>query len=115
MKLRIKFLIILNILLLKNFNKLTAENLAARLKQANLVSKTNFDNKLSSCNKRITSNKRKHLKVKKKLNSLIRKYNNFFFGRICFTSNAGSQNTFAYQPTVDTLELQKDKSIKGNI
>ena len=36
------------------FNKLTAENFAARLKQANLVTKTGFDNKLTSFNKRIT-------------------------------------------------------------
>ena len=30
------------------FNKLTSENFAARLKQANLVNKTEFDNKLTS-------------------------------------------------------------------
>ena len=36
------------------FNKLTAENFAARLKQANLVTKTGFGNKLTSFNKRIT-------------------------------------------------------------
>ena len=36
------------------FNKLTAENFAARLKQANLLTKTGFDNKLTSFNKRIT-------------------------------------------------------------
>ena len=26
-----------------------------------------------------------------------------------FASNDGSQNTFVYQPTLDTLELKKDK------
>ena len=36
------------------FNKLTSENFAARLKQANLVTKTEFYNKLTSFNKRIT-------------------------------------------------------------
>ena len=36
------------------FNKFTAENLAARLSQANLTTKTNFDAKLSSLNKKIT-------------------------------------------------------------
>ena len=40
----------LNILLLKS-NKLIAENVTARLKQADLVSKTDFDNKLTSVNK----------------------------------------------------------------
>ena len=47
------------------FNKLTADNFAARLKQANLVNKTDFDNKLTSLNRKITSNKTKYLEVKK--------------------------------------------------
>ena len=38
----------------KEFNKLTAENFGARLAQANLVTKTDFDAKLSSLNKKIT-------------------------------------------------------------
>ena len=58
-------------------NMLTAENFAARLKQANLVSKTDFDNKLTTFNRRITSNKTKYLEVEKKKNILITKYNNF--------------------------------------
>ena len=33
------------------FNKLKAESFAARLKQANLVNKTDFDNKLTGYNK----------------------------------------------------------------
>ena len=45
------------------FNKLTTENFAARLAQANLVTKADFDDKLSSLNKTITSNKSKHLIV----------------------------------------------------
>ena len=53
------------------FNKLTAENFTARLKQANLVTKTDFDKKLTSFNRKITSNKTKYLEVQKKLNSLI--------------------------------------------
>ena len=38
------------------FNTLTAENFTARLKQADLVNKTDFDNKLTSCNRKISSN-----------------------------------------------------------
>ena len=89
------------------FTKLPVESFAARLKQANLVTKTDIDSRLTSFNRLITSNKTKHLKVQKKLNSLITKDYNFFFGRNYFTSNDGSQNTFAYQPTLDTLELKK--------
>ena len=70
MKLRTKFLIILNILL---------EDCAARLKQSDLVNKTDFGNKLTSFNRRITSNKTKHL-VQKKLNSLMTNDYKFFLG-----------------------------------
>ena len=92
MKFRIKFQIILNILLLN-----LIENFAARLKEADLLNKTDFDNKLTSLNRRITSNKTNHLEVQKKLNSLMIKDYNFCLGRIYFTSNDGSQNTFVFQ------------------
>ena len=52
------------------FNKLNAENFEAKLKQADLVNKTYFDNKLTSFNKQISSKKSKHLEFQKKLNSL---------------------------------------------
>ena len=55
----------------QEFNKLTTENFAAILEQADLVNKIDFDNKLTSFNRRITSNKTKTLEVQKKLNSLI--------------------------------------------
>ena len=93
----------------QEFKKIAAETFAARLKQAYLVNITDFDNKLASFNRRITSNKTKHLEIQKKLNSLITKDYNFFLGRIYFASNDGSQNTFVYQPTLDRLEIKKDK------
>ena len=74
------------------------------------MNKTDFDNKLTIFNRRITSNKRKHLEVQKKLYSLITKDYNLFLGGIYliyFTSNDGSQNTFVYQPTLEALELIK--------
>ena len=93
----------------KKFNKLAAETLVARLKQADFKNKTTFDNKLTSFNKRITSNKTKYLEVQKKLNSLITKDYVFFLGRIYFKSNDGSENMFVYQTTLDALELKNDK------
>ena len=54
-------------------------------------------------NKQITSNNKIHLEVQKTLNSLIIKYN-FVFGRLYFTSNDGSQNTFVYLLILDTSE-----------
>ena len=50
-------MIILNKITTQEFNKLTVENFAAKLKQADIVNKTNFDNKIPSFNRRITSNK----------------------------------------------------------
>ena len=47
----------------QKFNDLTEENFAARLKQADLVNITDFDNKLVSFNRRMNSNKRKHLEA----------------------------------------------------
>ena len=91
------------------FNMLTAESFAAILNQANLVKKVVFDNKLTTFNRQITSSKTKHLEVQKKLDSLIKNDYHFFLGRMFFTSNDGSQNTFVYQPTYETLELRKGK------
>ena len=58
---------------------LTTENLAARLAQVNLASKsdianflkkTEFDNKLKNLNKKVTSNKSKHLLVENEFKKL---------------------------------------------
>ena len=50
----------------QEFNKLTPEKFAVRLKQADLVNQIDFYNKLTSFDTRITSNKTKHLEVQKK-------------------------------------------------
>ena len=82
----------------QEFNKLTAKNFVARIKEADLVNRTD---------RRITSNKTKNLEIQKKLNRVITKDYNYFLCRIYFTSNNGSQNTFVYQPKLDTSELKK--------
>ena len=75
---------------LVNLNtKIATENFAERLKQADLVNKTDFRNKQTNFHRQITSNKIKHWQVQKKLNSLITKDSNFFWGRIFFASNGG--------------------------
>ena len=50
----------------QEFIKLAAESLATRLKQANSLRNTDFDNKLISFNRKITLNKTKYLEVQKK-------------------------------------------------
>ena len=49
------------------FTKLTSENFAARLVQVDLVTKTDFDKKLSDLNRKIVLNKTKHLVIQNKL------------------------------------------------
>ena len=74
------FQIILNITA-PEFDKLTAENFEARLKQVDLVSKTDFDKKLTSFNKQITSNETKNLKFQeqKQANKESKQKTNKFF------------------------------------
>ena len=88
------------------FSKFNSRKSCCKIKTSKVI-KTDFDNKLTSYNRWIASNKAKHLQVQKKLDSLIKHDYNFFFARNHFASNDRSQNTFVYQPTVNTLELKK--------
>ena len=53
------------LLITSKFNKLTTENFATRLKQADFVNKADFDNTPIRFNRKITSNKTKYLEVQK--------------------------------------------------
>ena len=81
----------------QEFNELTAENVAARLKQTDLVNKTDLDNKLTRFNIQITSYKTKYLEVQEKLNSQTTRDYIFLLGKVHFTSNDWSQSTFINQ------------------
>ena len=48
-----------------------------------MTEQNDFNDKLTSFNKRITANKRKHLEVQNKLNSLDKNYN--IFETTCFS------------------------------
>ena len=52
------------------FNKLTAKSFAARFAQGNLVTKTDYDTKLISLNKKINSNKTKTVLVENEFKKL---------------------------------------------
>ena len=96
----------------QEFNKLTADNFAARLAQANLASKdditkflkkTNFDDKLKEVNRKFTLNKTKQVLVENELNKLSEKVKIlstkdyiFLLGRIYFKSDGGFQIMFVY-------------------
>ena len=98
MKLKRKLLNIVNdkYITTPEFNQLTAENFAARLAQANLITKTDFNAKLSSLNEKITSNKTKHLLVENELKKLERFDSIYFCGKSHFEDD-GTQNYLVFQ------------------
>ena len=95
------------------FNKLTTESFPARLKQADLVNKT--DSVKNLINKNITSNKTKHIEAHKKLTDLTKKVAkiaekgyDFLLGRIYFTGNEGYQNFLVFAPMLSSLILESN-------
>ena len=86
-----------NILLLQKFNKLTTENFAARLKQANVITKTDFDDKLKSLNQKINLNKTKYFLLENEFKKLKTFDSNYFIGKSYFEGD-GTQNYLVFQP-----------------
>ena len=72
------------------FNTLAADVFNARLAQANLITKTDFDAKLSSLNKKITANKTKYF-----LNDTDLSY---YCGKQYFDEGSGKQNYLVFLP-----------------
>ena len=78
------------------FNKLTVENFAARLAQANLVTKTDFDDKLKNLNKKINTNKTKHVLAENELKNL-EKFDSVYFRGNSHFEDDGTQNYLVFQ------------------
>ena len=78
------------------FIKLTADHFAARLAQANLITKTFLDAKLSSFNRKIVSNKAKHLLIQNQLKKLETLDSIYFRGKSHFEDD-GTQNYLVFQ------------------
>ena len=76
---------------------MAADVFNARLAQANLITKTDFDAKLSSLNRKITQNKSKHLLVENELNKLKTFDSGYFIGKSHFEED-GVQNYLVFQP-----------------
>ena len=70
-----------------------------RIAQANLITKTDFDAKLSNLNRKITSNKTKHLLVENDLNKLKTFDSSYFIGKNHFDED-GTQNYLVFQPII---------------
>ena len=68
-----------------------------RLTQANLITKTDFDVKLSNLNRKITQNKSKHLLVENELSKLKTFDSGYFIGKSHFKEDE-TQNYLVFQP-----------------
>ena len=79
------------------FNSLAANVFNARLVQANLITKTDFDIKLSSLNRKITANKSKKLLVENELKKL-KTFDSSYFIDQSHCEEDGSQNYVVFQP-----------------
>ena len=93
----------------QEFNKLAAV-FNARIAQANLITKTDFDAKLSSLNRKITQNKSKHLLVENELNKLKTFDSSYFIGKSHFDED-GTQNYLVFQPIVRYFKITNKKYI----
>ena len=62
-----------------------------------MITKTNFDAKLSNLNRKITQNKTKHLLVENELNKLKTFDSGYFIGKSHFGED-GTQNYLVFQP-----------------
>ena len=79
------------------FNKLAFDVFNAKIAQANLITKTDFDAKLSGFNRKITKNKTDHLLVQNELNQLKTFDSSYLLGENYF-ENYGTQNYLVFQP-----------------
>ena len=79
--------------------RLVARVFNARLARADLVTKTDFDAKLRSLNKKINSNKTKHLLVETEL-----KFDAAYFRGKNYFDGDGIQNYLVFQPVYKYFE-----------
>ena len=85
------------------FHKLLAEVFDARSARENLVTKTDFDDKLRSPNQKINSDKTKDLLVEKELKTLKTFDSSYFRGKSYF-EEYGIQNYLVFQQCTDILK-----------
>ena len=86
------------------FNKLAANVFNARLAQANLVTKTDFDDKLSNLNKKNTKNRTDHLLVQNDLKKPKTFDLSYFIGKRYFEEDS-TPNYLQFQPLFRYFKL----------
>ena len=96
MKWKRKILIIIRINILQLQN-LTTENFAAELAQANLITKTDFNNKIMSFKRKVNWNKTYHVLFKNDFKNYKHLIQVIFLGKANFEENV-DQNYLVFQP-----------------
>ena len=91
------------------FDTLAARGFTVRLRQADLVTKTEYDTKLQDINKRITSNKTMYLLVENEFQKLQKVDMANFRGRNPFAGDDGVQNYLVFQPAHKQLKMANNK------
>ena len=77
-----------------------------------MITKTDFDAKLSSLNRKITQNKSKHLLVENELNKLKTFDSGYFIGKSHFEED-GTQNYLVFQPIIRYFKLIANTDISS--
>ena len=86
------------------FNELAADVFNARIAQANLITKIEFDTKFSSLNEKIAQNKTKHFLVENEWNKLKTFDSSYFIGKSHFEGD-DTQNYLVFQPIYRYLKV----------
>ena len=89
------------------FNTLAADVFHVRLAQANLITKTDFDAKLSSLNRTITANKTKHFLNDNDLS--------YYRGKQYFDAGSGKQNYLVFLPMRTYFKLSSVASAVDHV
>ena len=76
------------------------------------MAKTDFDDKLSNLNRKITSNKTKRVLVKNELKKLKTFDSGYFIGKNCFEED-GTQNYLVFQPMHRYFRISNKKYISS--
>ena len=94
------------------FNTLPADVSNARLAQANLITKTDFDAKLSSHDRKITGNKSKHVLVETEL-KMVKTFDSSCFIDKSHFEEDGKQNYLVFQPMYRYFEQQEQNLMEA--
>ena len=79
------------------FTKLAIDVYNARIAQSNLITKTDFDAKMSNINKKITQYKRKNLLLENELNKL-KAFDSSYYNSKSYFEEDGNPNYLIFQP-----------------